>query len=242
MAAGPAGVAAVAAGLTDQLRAAGDLARAAHDQGYLKSEYEHLGVAVPKVRSIAKAFVRGQQLDHATVVALVDELWTGAIYDRRGLGAELVLATPKLWSTADLPWIERLVRDSHTWALVDGLATIAVGRIVVADPAALDVLDRWVHADDFWVRRTAVLGLRDVAKAGREWARFERYADLLLDEREFFIRKALGWVAREVGRLHPELVSPWVRANLGRMSGVTFREAVKYLPDGAELTAAWKAR
>jgi hypothetical protein len=31
-----------------------------------------------------------------------------------------------------------------------------------------------------------------------------------------------------------------VRANLGRMSAVTIREAVKYLPDGPDLLAAWK--
>jgi 3-methyladenine DNA glycosylase AlkD len=242
MAAGPAGVAAAVERLSAELRSAGDPARAAHDQGYLKSEYEHLGVTVPAVRSIAKAFVRAERPDRDTVVSLVDQLWTGRVYDRRMLGVELVLATPKLWSTADLPWIEGLVRHSHTWALVDGLATITVGRIVAADAGSLDVLDQWVVADDFWVRRAAVLGLRDATKAGREWDRFERYADLLLDEREFFVRKALGWVAREVGRPHPELVSPWVRSNLGRMSGVTFREAVKYLPDGDELTAAWKAR
>ena len=108
--------------------------------------------------------------------------------------------------------------------------------------AALDVLEAWVHADDMWVRRTSVLGLRDLAKAGREWDRFERAADVLLDEREFFIRKALGWVSRETGRRHPELVSPWVRANLARMNPVTIREAVKYLPDGPELLALWRAR
>jgi 3-methyladenine DNA glycosylase AlkD len=93
-----------------------------------------------------------------------------------------------------------------------------------------------------WVRRTSVLGLRDLCRSGREWDRFERAADVLLAEREFFIRKALGWVSRETGRRHPELVSPWVRANLDRMNAVTIREAVKYLPDGDELLAAWKRR
>jgi 3-methyladenine DNA glycosylase AlkD len=102
------------------------------------------------------------------------------------------------------------------------------------------VLETWVGSDDMWVRRTSVLGLRDLCTAGREWERFERAADVLLAEREFFIRKALGWVSRETGRRHPELVSRWVRANLGRMSGVTIREAVKYLPDGPDLLAAWK--
>jgi 3-methyladenine DNA glycosylase AlkD len=232
----------VVAALTDELRRAGNPARAETERAYLKSSYVHLGSSVPGVRSVAKAWVKSNRPTHDDVVALVDALWDTDVYERRLLGVELILATPKDWGVADLPWIEHLVRHCHTWALVDGLATTAVGRIAVADPAALDVLEAWVHSDDMWVRRTSVLGLRDLAKAGREWDRFERAADVLLDEREFFIRKALGWVSRETGRRHPELVSPWVRRNLARMNPVTIREAVKYLPDGPELLALWRAR
>lgn len=237
-----AGVAAAAARLTDELRALGDPARASSERAYLKSSYVHLGSSVPGVRSVAKAYVKAQRPSHDHLVALVDELWGSDVYERRLLGVELLAATPKLWGVGDLPWIERLLRNCHTWALVDGLATIVVGRIAAADPAALDVLDGWVGSDDMWVRRTSVLGLRDLCKVGREWDRFERSADVLLAEREFFIRKALGWVSRETGRRHPELVSRWVRANLTRMNAVTIREAVKYLPDGDELLAAWKSR
>jgi len=233
---------AIAERLTDELRSLGSPERALSERAYLKSEYVHLGSSVPGVRSVAKASVRSARPSHDEVVALVDELWNTDVYERRLLGVELIIATPKLWGVDDLPWIERLVRNCHTWALVDGLATTAVGRIAAADPAALDVLEAWVGSDDMWVRRTSVLGLRDLCKAGREWQRFERAAEVLLVEREFFIRKALGWVSRETGRRHPELVSPWVRANLGRMNGVTIREAVKYLPDGPDLLAAWKHR
>ena len=52
----------------------------------------------------------------------------------------------------------------------------------------------------------------------------------MLDEREFFIRKAIGWVLREVGKTRPRLVSDWLLPRASRASGVTMREAVKYLP------------
>jgi 3-methyladenine DNA glycosylase AlkD len=227
--------------LTDELRALGSPERAGSERAYLKSAYVHLGVGVPAVRSVAKAYVRSAKPSRPALVALVDELWDSEVYERRLLGVELVLATPKVWGVSDLAWLEGLLHRCHTWALVDGLAALGVGRIVSADPSGLAVLDRWVADDDMWVRRSAVLALRDLVRDGREFDRFERYSDVLLDEREFFIRKVLGWVARETGRRHPELVSPWVRANLDRMNGVTIREAVKYLPDGAGLLAAWKA-
>jgi 3-methyladenine DNA glycosylase AlkD len=52
----------------------------------------------------------------------------------------------------------------------------------------------------------------------------------MLEEREFFIRKAIGWVLREVGKRRPRDVISWLEPRVQRASGVTMREAVKYLP------------
>ena len=63
-------------------------------------------------------------------------------------------------------------------------------------------------------------------------------------EREFFIRKAIGWVLRDTGRRRPDLVAAWLEPCIGRVSGVTLREAVKPLPPetAARLLAAYRAR
>ena len=110
-------------------------------------------------------------------------------------------------------------------------------------PVIADVLDRWAADDDFWVRRTALLALLPGLRTGAgDLERFYRYADAMLDEREFFIRKAIGWVLRETGRKRPASVRDWLAPRTGRASGVTMREAVKYLaPDDAErLMAAYR--
>ena len=52
----------------------------------------------------------------------------------------------------------------------------------------------------------------------------------MLDEREFFIRKAIGWVLREAGSGGLTRSRPGWRHARARASGVTMREAVKYLP------------
>jgi 3-methyladenine DNA glycosylase AlkD len=51
----------------------------------------------------------------------------------------------------------------------------------------------------------------------------------MLEEREFFIRKAIGWVLRETGKSQPDIVYAWLLPRATRASGVTVREAVKYL-------------
>jgi len=72
--------------------------------------------------------------------------------------------------------------------------------------------------------------LRPLRAGGGDFERFARYADAMLDEKEFFVRKAIGWVLRDVAKRRPELVAAWLAPRLHRASGVTVREAVKPLP------------
>jgi 3-methyladenine DNA glycosylase AlkD len=66
----------------------------------------------------------------------------------------------------------------------------------------------------------------------------------MLDEKEFFIRKAIGWVLRETSKKRPERVRKYVASRMHRLSGVTFREAVRRLPaaDQKALKRAYAAR
>ena len=151
-------------------------------------------------------------------------------------------ARPALLGVTEIAWIEQHLRECRTWALVDPLAGWVTAGLAARDPAVLTHLDRWVVDDDFWVRRSAVLALRDLLKQDRELDRFFRYADRLLPEQEFFIRKVIGWVAREVAVQHPDEVSGWLRRNMEAMNLVTLREPVKRLEDGPELLALYRPR
>jgi len=71
--------------------------------------------------------------------------------------------------------------------------------------------------------------------------RFFGYADAMPDEREFFIRKAIGWVLRDTAKRRPDLVFEWLLPRAARASGVTVREAVKPLP-GDQRAAILAAR
>ena len=99
--------------------------------------------------------------------------------------------------------------------------------------------------EDFWIRRSALLALLvPLRRGGGDPDRFFRYADRLLAEREFFVRKAIGWVLREAGKRRPAEVAAWLGPRTHRASGVTMREAVKYLSeaDRAALLTAYRAR
>jgi 3-methyladenine DNA glycosylase AlkD len=215
------------------LRARGDPARAEEVRRYLKSDLEHLGVNVPALRQVARGLVKAHPgLTRRELLALVSSLWREPVFELRLATVELLALRGGLLRPEDLPLLRRLIRESGTWALVDGLAGTVVGRLVERFPAVADELDAWAQDDVFWVRRSALLALLGPLRRGEgDFARFSRYADGMLAEREFFIRKAIGWVLRETGKKRPDLVYHWLEPRIGRASGVTVREAVKYLPE-----------
>ena len=214
-----------------RLRAAGDPARALNEKAYLKSDLEFYGASVPAIRKVAKE-VRAEAgpAGHDEVVTVVEELWQRPVHEMRMVAVELLVLYGSELTADDAPLLERLVREARTWALVDGLAVAVIGGVVERDVRFGDVLDRWSVDEDFWLRRAALLALLvPLRSGGGDWDRFCRYAEAMLGEKEFFIRKAIGWVLRDTARKRPEMVRDWVLLRAARLSGVTLREAVKPL-------------
>jgi len=213
------------------LRALGTAERAAGAKAYLKSDLDFLGVTTPDLRTAVHAWLEGNpDLDRAALLDLVRALWERPVHELRAAGIELLTARRRELRSEDLDLLEDLLRRSGTWAYVDTIAVHLAGPLIAADPRETSRLDRWVKDTNFWLRRSAILALLLPLRRGEgDWARFVRYADLLLEEKEFFIRKALGWVLREVSKKRPELVRRFLREREGRVSGVTRREAERWL-------------
>jgi 3-methyladenine DNA glycosylase AlkD len=232
----------VARRIETELRRQGSSERAAGEKRYLKSDLRFLGATLADIRRVAREASREPRLDRDDALRLVEELWAKPVFERRMAAAlTLELHAPDL-RVGDLRLIERLIRESRTWALVDVLSGDVVGEM----GRRLHIrrtLDRWARDRDFWIRRSSLLAELKPLKDGAPFEPFARRADAMLEETEFFIRKAIGWVLREASKRRPEEVSLWIAPRTHRASGVTMREAVKYL-DGAraaQLMRAYKA-
>src|SRR3982750_1966220 len=217
--------------IEETLRPLGTPERAAGAKAYLKSDLGFLGVATDPLRAAARDWLREHpELDHDALVGLAEALWSKPVHELRSFGVELLQARRALLRSEDVDLLEDLLRRSRSWAYVDTIAIQIVGPLVERDPSRDARLDRWVKDGDFWIRRSALLALLLPLRRGEgDWPRFVRYADTLLHEKEFFIRKAIGWVLREVAKKHPDRVRAFLREREGRVSGVTRREAEKYL-------------
>src|ERR671911_2835138 len=235
---------AVADDLERDLRALGTPERAEGEKRYLKSDLEFIGVSVWGIRRVMKAFAEQHRaLPRDDVLALIEALWAKPVFERRMMAAMLLEEYLAVLEPSDLELIERLIRESKTWALVDVLSDDVVGEIILRNPKVAARLDAWAKDDDFWVRRSALLAQLLPLKHGASFRRFA-FADAMLDEKEVFIRKAIGWVLRETAKRRPDEGYEWLAPRAHRSSGVTIREAVKYLDDARRkaLISAYKER
>jgi 3-methyladenine DNA glycosylase AlkD len=205
--------------------------RAAGSKAYLKSDDDFLGVATPLGRPVFLGWLRRARPDDATVLAVADRLWQSHVFEHRWGATELLTARAGQLGPGALDRIEAMVRHAGTWALVDPLSYNAAGTILTVHPEVAGAVDGWVADGSFWVRRLSVLCLSRPVRAGvLPFATLASVADRLLEEKELFVRKAIGWALRDIGRHEPDAVADFLLPRMGRVSGVTWREARKPLP------------
>jgi 3-methyladenine DNA glycosylase AlkD len=208
--------------------------RAAGSRAYLKSDLRFLGIDTATLRQEARAWRTAHAgWDIDALCRLTEALWRRNVFELRSFALILLVERTTEFEPRHLPFLERLLRNSHTWALVDEIAPRLAGPLLERHPGeAGRVLDRWARDPDFWIRRAALLSMLLPMRRGEgDWKRFARYADPLLADREFFIRKAIGWVLREAAKRSPARVVAYVAPRAARLSGVTWREATRTLPD-----------
>jgi 3-methyladenine DNA glycosylase AlkD len=213
-------------------RAAGTPARAKGTKAYLKSDLRFYGTTMPDIRAAASDFAREHpELTRRELREIVSELWSTDVFELRSAGVALLSKYAELLAERDLPWLLGFVRRSKTWAHVDWLAADVIGGVVGESRTALRRLPIWARDGNFWVRRTALLAqLRQLSHGAGDFALFARLAAPMLGDREFFIRKAIGWVLREVSKKRPKLVFEFLREHRDEVSGLTLSEGAKYLP------------
>jgi 3-methyladenine DNA glycosylase AlkD len=214
------------------LAAAGTPARAAGAKAYLKSDLIFLGADTPTLRRLGNALAQRVKAEgDRTLRPLVQALWATRVHELRAMALVLLERRVSALDAGDLPLLERLVRESRTWAYIDWISNKVFGKMVMHVDAVRRAVPRWATDHDFWVRRTALLTIgRPVVLGEAPFTAFTVLAIPMLGEREFFIRKAIGWVLRDVSKRRPSEVAAFLRTHRADVSGLTLREGAKYLP------------
>jgi len=233
-----------------RLKRGGSPTRAAHDKAYLKSDLHFWGADLPAIRAAVREYCRAHpDLTRGDLRAIAETLSASNVHELLASAIGVLECRREILVGRDLPWLIALVRRSKSWAYVDWLSPKAIGGVIARDARSRGYLAKWANDESFWVRRAALLAEHDALRAGEgDFALWSRLAAGMLDEREFFIRKAIGWVLREVSKRRPELTYEFLRKHRDRVSNLSLQEGAKYLPAAQRRTlglpaqAAWIAR
>lgn len=226
-------VAALIAALRAELARAADPAKAEPMRAYMKSSMPYLGVQTPQQRAVCRQVFAEHPLATCDAWrAAILTLWREARY-REERYAAIALAGDRryrAWQTLDaLPLYEEMIVTGAWWDYVDGIASQRLGALLVAYPQQMpEIMLAWSGDADLWKRRAAILCQLNRGAATDEALLYACITPNLTD-REFFIRKAIGWALRQYARVAPDAVRAYVDKHATEISPLSRREALKRL-------------
>jgi 3-methyladenine DNA glycosylase AlkD len=181
-----------------ELESRGDPANVAGMARYGIRSAKAFGVGAPVVRAMAKAI--------GTDRALASALWKTGALEARILAA--LIDDPARVTRAQM---ERWVLQFDNWALCDG----ACANLFDRTPFAVEQAAAWAIRPEEFVKRAgfvlmATLAVHDKAAPDAIFVRFLSLVEREADDPRNFVKKAVNWALRQIGKrnmtLHGEAV------------------------------------
>ena len=215
------------------LEAVAEPARAPAMQAYMKSEMPYLGVASTALRAVTKSLFSGLHYANSeTWQANVTDIWRNAQFREEYYAAyELtgIKSARPFQRMGALPMYRDMIVTGAWWDIIDNIAPNRLWEILQAERAPMSkTMREWGKDDNMWIRRSAIL-CQLKAKGAMDLDLLYACIEPSMGSKEFFLRKAIGWVLRQYARTNPDEVRRYVAANDGRLSALSKREALKHI-------------
>lgn len=223
----------IAKEITGKLR---ELGPGSRQEGRPSAEKD-FGVYVPDLRKVVKEYqslLKGESGEHIYEVALA--LLGQRIYECRQVAYELIGSHKEARESLTTKRIETLGQGIDNWASVDAFCCTLVGRAWregrISDAAIL----RWSRSKDLWWRRAAVVAtvpLNLKAHGGKgDPARTIQLCELLVEDPEEMVQKAISWALRSLVPWDPDAVETFLDTHEDSVSARVRREVTRKLTTG----------
>jgi 3-methyladenine DNA glycosylase AlkD len=199
-------------------------------RAYMKSTMPYYGVTSPQVDVICKkVFAANPFPSCAEWRTTILDVWRGARFrEERYVAIRLVSLKRhrECWSPDLMPMLEEMIVSGAWWDYVDALAQV-VGDLLRSHPKKIrPVMVSWSRDPNLWKRRVSII-CQLTFKRDTDLELLYANIEPNLADRDFFIRKAIGWALRQYAWTNPKEVARYVREHEARLSGLSRREALK---------------
>ena len=212
-----------------ELKKSADPEKAGPMQAYMKTDQPFLGVPAPLRDQIFKKAKKEYPIKFFEEYKnAIKFLWNGTYREEQYMALEIATKFKKFRITEAWPIYEQMAASAKNWDTIDWIAAHLIGELVLQNRHFEQDLLRLSESDNFWLRRVSLLAqlkFKDLTNT----LLLAELIEKTLHEKEFFIRKAIGWILREYSKTNPHWVIEFVKNNEGRLSGLSKREALKVI-------------
>ena len=199
-------------------------------QAYMKSTMPYYGINSPQVKAICKkVFEEHPFRTCGEWRAAILELWRGAHYREERYAAIRLVSLKRhreCWSPHLMPMLEEMIVSGAWWDYVDEIAHV-VGDLLHSHRKEMrPVMRAWSTDPNLWKRRVSII-CQISFKRDTDLDLLYANIEPNLADRDFFIRKAIGWALRAYAWTDPKEIARYVREHEAELSGLSRREALK---------------
>ncbi len=205
-----------------------DPEKAKWGKAYMRNQFDMFGLPAPDRKEVFRAFIKENGFpESAGLTEIIKNAWELPEREMQYAAMELLFRMRKNTDIQIIELYEWLIMHKSWWDTVDYIAPNLVGNLMVTHPEIRDeVVEKWMLSGNFWLQRSCLLfQLKYKTKTDSEL--LFSLCERLAGEKEFFIRKAIGWSLREYAKTNPSAVLAFVEKTL--LSGLSRREALKHL-------------
>ena len=209
-----------------------DSLRAKGMSNYMKQNFDFYGISSTERRNIMSEYRKEIPLPKiVTGKDLVDFMvlsWGNFPRELQYCALDIGRIYVKLLEMGDIEGIEYLITHKSWWDSVDSLAPYFAASILSRDKTiAMKKSEEWIASGNLWLQRSAVIyQLKQKSKTDTEI--LEHNIMALIDHKDFFIRKAIGWALREYAKTNPDFTLKFVENHKDLLSNLSIREALKH--------------
>lgn len=199
-------------------------------QAYMKTDMPFFGVQKPGRMTIERDITRRFPIESRSHYrAAVLALWARPYREEKYIAIAVARAWPDFITPDMMPLFKRIMVEGAWWDFVDEVSTQIISPMYARERAKIrPIMEKWIDDKNMWLRRSAIISHMKHKKQTDEEQLF-RFCLARAHEKEFFIRKAIGWALREHAKSNPRAVAKFVKTHRDTLSTLSFREAAKHL-------------
>tara|TARA_R110002049_G_scaffold150790_2_gene314010 strand:- start:9776 stop:10450 length:675 start_codon:yes stop_codon:yes gene_type:complete len=214
--------------LESEFKKNGSVEIATGQKAYMRNQFNFCGLKTTKRREIQKPFLVKEYLpEKDKLPSLIKTLWEKPERDFQLFGQELAFKYIKQLEKKDIALFESMITHKSWWDTVDFIAVKLLGSYFKKYPELKETYsDNWLASNNIWLQRSAIL-FQLKYKEEIDTKLLHKNITALLDSKEFFINKAIGWILREYSRTNPEWVVAFTKKT--KLSSLSKKEALRLL-------------